>query len=142
MYIDYSKILKKNLKNVLHEVLLIIEKKGLKEGHHLYITFDKNHKYLKIPNWLKNKYKHNITIVIQYEFWNLNVQKNEFSIDLSFNNTIANLTVPFNSIISFADPYANFGLQIAKDNSIKKVKKEKSKIQKNKIINLDQYRKN
>ena len=65
MFIDYSKILKKNLKNVLHEVLVIIENKGLKEGHHLYITFDKNHKKLKIPNWLKNKYKNNITIVIQ-----------------------------------------------------------------------------
>ena len=91
---------------------------------------------------LRSKYKNNITIVIQYEFWNLKVQKNEFSIDLSFNNTIANLTVPFDSIISFADPYANFGLQIAKDNSVKKEKKEKSKIHKNKIINLDKYRKN
>ena len=52
MFIDYSKILKKNLKNVLHEVLVIIENKGLKEGHHLYITFDKNTDEVEILNYM------------------------------------------------------------------------------------------
>ena len=42
MKIDYSKILKNNMINVFKDVLKIIEKNGLTEGHHLYITFKTN----------------------------------------------------------------------------------------------------
>ena len=39
MKIDYQNILKKNMINVFKDVLKNIEKNGLSEGHHLYITF-------------------------------------------------------------------------------------------------------
>ena len=145
MKIDYSDIIKKNIEKVLNAVLTIVSKEGFKEGHHLYITIDLNNKDLKIPSWLKNKYKNEITIVLQNEYWNLNVKKNKFTVDLSFNNIPTNISVPFNSVLSFADPYANFGLQVSKiknkknDNNDKKVKININK--KNKIIKLDNYRK-
>ena len=43
MKIDYQNILKKNMINVLRDVLRNIEENGLKEGHHLYITLLTNH---------------------------------------------------------------------------------------------------
>ena len=49
MKIDYQNILKKNMLNVFKEVLKIIEKNGLREGHHLYITFLTNHPKVSIP---------------------------------------------------------------------------------------------
>ena len=91
-----------------------------------------------------------MTIVIQYEYWNFKVQKNNFIIDLSFNNIKTNLNIPFESIISFADPYANFGLQlIQKENKDvlknikpKSIKKKKEEILKNKNNVIEFKKKN
>ena len=55
MKIDYSQILKNNMINVLKDVLKIIDKKGLKEGHHLFITFKTNYPNVQIPKLLKDK---------------------------------------------------------------------------------------
>ena len=90
-----------------------------------------------------------MTIVIQYEFRNLNVKKNNFSINLSFNDINANLSIPYNAVVSFADPYANFGLQLLKSKLKQKKTNQnkrdtlKNKNQKNKgkIIKLSKYRK-
>jgi len=104
---------------------------GSQEGHHLYITFDTSNKKVKIPKFLKEKYPKEMTIVIQYEYWNLKVKKNSFNISLSFNNSMADLEVPFDCIKSFADPYANFGLTL-KDN------KQDIKTKKHKVTSSDE----
>ena len=44
MKINYLKILRKNMINVLKDVLTNIKNNGLQEGHHLYITFKTNDK--------------------------------------------------------------------------------------------------
>ena len=148
MKIDYSKILKKNMINVFKDILLSIEKNGFQEGHHLYVNINTQNKKVVIPKWLKDKYPSEITIIIQYEFWNLKVKNHEFSIGLSFENIEADLNIPYDSIISFADPYANFGLKLIQDNDIKKEKLKKKSISKekrkvtNNIIDFDKYKKN
>ena len=148
MKIDYSKILKKNMINVFKDILLNIEKNGFQEGHHLYVNINTQNKKVIIPKWLKDKYPSEITIIIQYEFWNLKVKNYEFSICLSFNNIKADVNIPYDSIISFADPYANFGLKLIQDNDIKKEKFKKKSLNKDKknmtsnIINFDKYKKN
>ena len=143
MIIEYNKILKKNLENVLKEVLKIISNEGLKKGHHLFITFDPNNKGTKIPLWLKKQRPEIMTIVIQYEYWDLIIRKEDFSIRLSFNDIKTKITISFNSVVSFADPYANFGLKI-QDKELKKIKK-RNKIKKSdsdKIIKFENYLKN
>ena len=140
MKIDYHKILNNNMINIFKDVLKYIEKNGLHEGHHLYITFNTRNIDTKIPDWLKEKYPKEMTIVIQYEFWNFRVKKNSFNIGLSFNNIKTDLNIPFHSVISFADPYANFGLRLIQDEKEKSKKiKTKSKTKKKKIIkqNID-----
>ena len=114
--------------NVFREVLLNISENGLQEGHHLYVTFDTNNTKVKIPTWLKEKHPEEMTIVIQYEYWDFIIKKNIFNIGLSFNNIKAYLTIPYDSVISFADPHANFGLRLS--NEEKKKKKIKSTINK------------
>ena len=130
MKIDYTRILRDNMLNVFREVLLNISKNGLQEGHHLYITFDTNNSKVKIPKWLKEKHPKEMTIVIQYEYWNFIIKKNLFNIGLSFNNIKINLTIPYDSVISFADPYAKFGLNLAKEEE----NKEKIKSKNNKTV--------
>ena len=142
--IEYEKILRKNMLNVLKDILINISNNGLSHNNHLYITFLTNQKNNKLPNWIKQKYPNEMTIVIQYEYYNLEVKKDNFSITLSFNNIKTNLVIGFSSVISFADPSANFGL-ILKKNRIRNINKknlEKNKSKKNNVINFSNYKKN
>ena len=137
--------------NVLKDVLLDIKTNGLQENHHIYITFNTQNSKVKMPIWLKEKYTIEMTIVIQYEYWNFKIKKNSFNIGLSFNAIKTNLEIPFDSVISFADPYANFGLRLIQNNKKEKIEKSKSKnitkkkinkqIQDN-IIEFKNFRKN
>ena len=134
--------------NVLKDVLVNIKNNGLQEGHHLYITFKTNDKKVFIPQWLLDKFPSEMTIVIQHEYWNYNVTNDHFKITLSFNDIKTDLIVPFSSVISFADPYANFGLKLIQDKTIidkntnKKKKKLKTKkySKKNNVIELNKFR--
>ena len=151
MKINYSKILKKNMINVLKDVLINIKKNGLQEGHHLYITFKTNDKEVIIPQWLLDKFPSEMTIVIQYEYWNYDVANDHFTITLSFNDIKTDLIVPFRSVISFADPYANFGLKLIQDkvdkvidskskNKMKQKLKTKEYSKKDNVIKLNKFR--
>ena len=84
--IEYQKILNNNMLNVLKDILFNIKENGLSSNNHLYITFITNHKNVELPNWLKKKYPEEMTIVIQYEYYDLEIKKNNFSISLSFND--------------------------------------------------------
>ena len=150
MKINYSQILKKNMLNVFRDVLKNIEVNDLQEGHHLYITFQTDVKKVVISDWLKAKHPKEMTIIIQYDYWNFKVKNNSFNIGLSFNNIKADIAVPFDAVISFADPYANFGLklineEINKKLSDKKPKRKKTVIKKNKdrdnIIEFQKFKK-
>ena len=142
--IEYQKILDKNMLNVLKDILKNIRDNGLSNNNHLYITFLTNREKVELPNWLKQKYPDKMTIVIQYEYYDLEINKNNFSISLSFNDVKTNLKIDYNSIISFADPSANFGLILQNKNVPKKLKKnlEVKKSEKNNVIDFSNYKKN
>ena len=73
---------------------------------------------------------------MQHEYYHLSVHKSYFNIGLSFNNKKTDLKIAYNSIISFADPSSNFGLNYQFKNSNKKIEKKKKKVAK-KNINQD-----
>ena len=148
--IQYQKILNKNLLNVFIEILKEIEKKGLDSKNHLYVTFATNNPKTSIPDWLLQKYPSEMTIVIQYEYYHLSVNKKNFNIGLSFNNKKCDLIIPFDSIISFADPSSNFGLNYQfnkttvedyKKTLVEKKKSVKKKKSSN-VIDFSNYKKN
>ena len=147
--IEYQKILNKNLLNVFIEILKEVERKGLDRNNHLYITFATNNSKTSIPDWLLQKYPSEMTIVIQHEYYHLSVNKNNFNIGLSFNNKKSDLTISFDSIISFADPSSNFGLNYQFNKSIDKnekktaIKKKNSVKKRNSsnVINFSNYKK-
>ena len=142
--IEYQKILDNNMLNVFKDILKNIRDYGLSNNNHLYITFLTNHKNVKLPSWLKQKYPQEMTIVIQYEYYDLKISKSNFSISLSFNDIKTNLTIDYNAIISFADPSANFGLILQKNRGQKKLEKslENKKSSEDNVINFSNYKKN
>ena len=77
------------------------------------------------------------------EYFNFTVNKNNFKIGLSFNDVKADLIIGYDAIISFADPYANFGLRLEQ----KTTKEFKNKIYSKKqnsdnVIDFTNYKKN
>ena len=142
--IEYQKILDKNMLNVLKDILVNIRDNGLSGNNHLYITFLTKHREVILPDWIKEKYPQKMTVIVQYEFYDLEINESNFSISLSCNNIKTNLIIGFNAIISFADPSANFGLILQKDKVQKNIKKKlrESKTKKNNVINLSEYKKN
>ena len=148
--INYQKILNKNLLNVFIEILKEVEKKGLDGNNHLYITFATNNSKTSVPDWLLQKYPHEMTIIIQHEYYHLSTTKENFKIGLSFINKKCDLTISFDSIISFADPSSNFGLNYPFNKTIiendKKILIKKKKLAKKKhssnVINFSNYKKN
>ena len=138
--INYKNILSKNMLNVFIDILKYIKKNGLSDGNHIYITFLTNHKRTIIPNWLKEKYTDEMTIIIQYEYYNLNLNKDSFEVTLSFNNVKADLNISYESILSFADPSSNFGLKLKENKKNKKIKTTNKKT--NNVIEFSNYKKN
>ncbi|MDA9741960.1 ClpXP protease specificity-enhancing factor SspB [Pelagibacteraceae bacterium] len=142
--IKYQKILQKNMLNVLIDILIDIKRNGLSNNNHLYITFLTNHFNVRLPEWIKEKYPEEMTIVIQHEYYNLEIKEKKFSITLSFNNIKTNLIIGYDSIISFADPSANFGLILQEKKIQNKKRKniENNRHEENNIINFSNYKKN
>ena len=127
--------------NIFRDVLKNIEVNGLQEGHHLYITFQTDFKKVVIPIWLKAKHPKKMTIIIQYEYWNFKVKNDSFNISLSFNDIKADISVPFDAVISFADPYENFGLKLINEEINKKLSNKKPKRKKD-VIKKDKDKNN
>jgi uncharacterized protein len=52
-----------------------------------------------------------MTVVLQHQFFNLQVTEERFQVELSFDNIPERLIVPFASVKGFLDPAVQFGLQ-------------------------------
>ena len=57
------------------------------------------------------QYPQEMTIVLQHQFWDLNVTEDGFEVGLSFGGTPERLCIPFAAIKGFFDPSVEFGLQ-------------------------------
>tara|TARA_A100001011_G_scaffold386365_1_gene462057 strand:- start:6180 stop:6605 length:426 start_codon:yes stop_codon:yes gene_type:complete len=140
--IDYNNLLKKNTINVLKDILKHIENHGLTTNNQIFISFFTNYPSVRIPDWLKEKYPEEMTIVIQHEFYDLNVEENFFEITLSFSDIKTSIKIGYDSVISFADPSRNFGLKLINDNLDEEKKIDKIKNDKDNIINFANFKKN
>ena len=123
--LDYDKIVEDTLRLVVKKSLQLVNENGLPGDHHFYISFDSNHKGVKVPNELKSSEDNEIKIILQHQFWDLTIDDQKFSVVLSFNGKKKNISVPFNSIISFSDPSVGFILQFKKDFLTENTNKEK-----------------
>ena len=63
--------------------------------HHLYITFRTDHPGVVIDDTLHARYPNEMTIVLQHEFWGLEVDDERFAVTLSFNDVSHRLDIPF-----------------------------------------------
>ena len=110
-WMHYDRLVQSAMKGVVRQILRRIQAQGLPGDHHVYIVFRTTHPGVVIPGFLKERYPEEMTIVLQHQFWGLDVFDDRFRVGLSFNKSPQELTVPFASVKGFFDPSVQFGLQ-------------------------------
>ncbi|MBF0334661.1 MAG: hypothetical protein HQL40_13615 [Alphaproteobacteria bacterium] len=107
----YDKMVENALRAVVRQALEITAREGLSDPHHFYITFRTRHPGVEVADRLLMRHPEEMTIVIQHQFWGLEVGETGFEVTLSFNRQNERLVIPFGAVVAFADPSAKFGLQ-------------------------------
>ncbi len=107
----YDLLAQDALKGVVRFALKRVERTGLPGEHHFYIAFETEAPGVKISERLGKQYPKEMTIVLQHQYWGLEVLEDRFHVELSFENIPEKLTVPFAAIKGFFDPSVQFGLQ-------------------------------
>ena len=108
---EYDMMVEEALRGVVIKALKQLATAGFSNEHHFYITFKTKGKGVDIPSFLTARYPDEMTIVLQHQFWDLQIREFEFEVALGFNEKRERLLIPFNCISGFSDPSVKFGLQ-------------------------------
>lgn len=112
--LQYDALVDDALRSVVRRVLTMIEADGLPGAHHFYISFRTTADGVQMPDYLREKYPDEMTIVLQHQYWDLKVGDDSFEVTVSFNKRNEHLKVPFAAMLAFVDPSVRFGLQFEK----------------------------
>jgi hypothetical protein len=131
------------LRGVVREALARVAARGLPEGHHFYITYRTDHPGVVLAELLREQHPDEMTIVIQHQFWDLEVEDDRFAVGLSFSSVPYRLEVPFAAVTAFADPGADFALQFRRPRTAaaEPAAEAPGKGGDDKIVTLGQFRK-
>jgi len=118
-FIGYQALTDSALRGVVRDALRRIEKSGLIGAHHFYLTFKTHAEGVDIPDFLKEQYPDEMTIIIQHQYWALKVKEDYFEVTLTFKKLPAPLHIPFAALTAFFDPGVQFGLQFRSESEAK-----------------------
>jgi hypothetical protein len=107
----YDILVQNALRGVIRKVLSEVDKTGLPGNHHFFITFLTGAQGVKVSNRIKEQYPEQMTIVLQHQYWELEVNETGFGIGLSFSDIPEKLYIPYAAIRGFYDPSVNFELE-------------------------------
>jgi hypothetical protein len=110
-FINYGELIDDAMHVIVKRALDIVCQQGLPGDHHFFISFLTHYPGVQMSRSLLDKYPEEMTIVLQYQFEDLQVTDEKFGITLSFDNVKERLVVPFAALTAFADPSVKFGLQ-------------------------------
>ena len=107
----YDLMMDEAMRGVVRSALTEAAENGLPGDHHFYISFRTDWPGVEIPEHLRAKYPQEMTIVLQHQFWGLEVAEDGFTVTLSFSQNRERLSIPLAAVTVFADPAAKFTLQ-------------------------------
>lgn len=110
-HIRYDILAQEALRGVMRKVLGEVARTGLPGNHHFFITFLTGAPGVRVSSRLRERYPEQMTIVIQYQYWDLKVTDVGFEIGLSFSDIPEKLEIPFTAVRGFYDPSVNFELE-------------------------------
>jgi hypothetical protein len=110
-HIRYDILAQEALRGVVRTVLSDAAKNGLPGEHHFKITFNTVAPGVRLSERMRAQYPEAMTIVLQHQFWDLDVSDGGFEVGLSFGGVAERLVVPFEAVTAFFDPAVQFGFQ-------------------------------
>ncbi|MCO5065420.1 MAG: SspB family protein [Rhizobiaceae bacterium] len=109
--IRYDILAQEALRGVMRKVLAEVARTGLPGNHHFFITFLTGAPGVRISSRLRERYPEQMTIVLQFQYWDLKVTETGFEVGLSFADVPEKLEIPFSAVRGFYDPSVNFELE-------------------------------
>jgi uncharacterized protein len=109
--LGYDRLVDAALRGIAREALGRAARDGLPGAHHFYLGFRTGADGVVMPGYLAAKFPDEMTIVLQHQFWGLEVGEHGFSVTLSFQGRPERLSIPFAALTSFADPAVDFALK-------------------------------
>lgn len=110
-HIRYDILAQDALRGVMRKVLGEVARTGLPGNHHFFITFLTGAPGVRISTRLRERYPEQMTIVLQFQYWDLKVTDTGFEVGLSFSDIPEKLEIPFAAVRGFYDPSVNFELE-------------------------------
>jgi len=156
MDISYPKFLQESILEFIKKILIRVQNENSSLRQPLYISYRTDDSLVILSEKMKSRYPKEITIVLQYQFENLEITKDGFSMTVSFDGSKENIYIPFNSITSFIDatsysfklhPQLNIFERLKKDQNtnISSAPTSKTIDENNKLVDnvivLDRFRK-
>lgn len=108
--LPYQEWIDQALRDVVRRALRHACEFGLPLQHHFYITFRTGAEGVEVSPRLKAQHPEEMTIVLQHQFWDLDVDEDAFSVTLKFGGKPDRLRVPFQAMTAFADPAIQFAI--------------------------------
>jgi hypothetical protein len=109
--IRYDLLVQDALLSVVRKVLADTAREGLLGDHHFYVTFRTGAPGVRLSARMRERYPEEMTIILQHQFWDLEVNEQTFQVGLSFGGTAELLVIPFDAVTGFFDPSVQFGLK-------------------------------
>ena len=122
--IRYDILAQEALRGVMRKVLTEVARTGLPGNHHFFITFLTGAPGVRVSSRLRERYPDQMTIVLQFQYWDLKVTETGFEVGLSFSDVPEKLEIPYSAVRGFYDPSVNFELEF----DVKDVKTESAAV--------------
>lgn len=125
---------------------------GIPGAHHFYITFATRAPGVSVPPDVLAKYPEEMTVVLQHQYWDLEVEPTRFSVMLKFGGAPKVLAMPYTAVTRFYDPSVQFLLQFEPPATVDEIVEEIAAAppadvpplggdDAPKVVSLDQFRK-
>lgn len=109
--VDYGQLIEKAIRSIVREALKGIKKNEKNKKYCFMFEVNTRHKGVKLPKNILSQYKDTITLIMQYQFSDLNIFDEYFSVNLSFGGVISNVVIPFDAILTFSDKENDFEIK-------------------------------
>ena len=111
MSAQYQKFLNESMLEFVKKILYKIQSDSSYPNQLLYISYRTDNPLVVLSARIKKRYPKEITIVMQYQFEDLAIKADGFSVTVSFDGIKETIYIPFNSIVSFIDPNNGYSLK-------------------------------
>ncbi|EDX81046.1 MAG: stringent starvation protein B [Alphaproteobacteria bacterium] len=144
---QYERLAHEALRGVIRSALDHVLAEGLPGAHHFYITFKTRAAGVSIPPDMLAKYPDEMTVVLQHQYEDLQVEADRFSVKLRFGGVPRTLAMPYSAVTRFYDPSVQFLLQFDEPEIVEAVEEATPPEDPTpgsdgpKVVSLDQFRK-